>query len=794
MNQDTTQATDLVEQTLDILCPQAPVGISALQADGRMSWKYFKSHKDGAAWATELPQTVKATYVVLNPYAKVSEGPGVTKRDITRRAWLLIDCDPKREKRSNASEWELGLARSVTAKIKSYLSSAGCPDPLEGDSGNGAHLLYPIDLPNDDASTALINGVLKHLECFNTQGVAVDQTTGDASQISKLYGTVARKGPPTEDRPHRCSALTSIPDHLTAVPVATLQRLAGVTAKASTRVPLSSIGQGYDLDAILDKVRIFSQTDKGDYTEYQIRCPWDECHSDPGSNHGTIFTWSTDGAPGFTCPHDSCTKAGRRWNAFRDHLGLKPMACPLTEAGDAEYFAVRHAGRVSYDARRKRWLLIEDESGLWLPDPVERLRGYAVETMRGRQADAAKIDDLERRKQAWQWAIKGECTARLNNLLREARVQPEIRNDSHVDPWDADPSLLGVPGGVVDLRTGEKRKALPDERITMSSGAEYDPAARSELWEQTLRAISEEDDAWVDYLQRLGGYTITGDTSQDKWFIKHGRLGRNGKGTIDGAWTGALGDYVLELPSAVFELRPRGNPDFDLSYLPNKRFVLSSESGNTVHLHHDRIKQMTGGGSMRVANKHEKSFEFEPACKLWLACNDLPTVTDDSAAFWARVIVIPFRCSFYGKEDTTLRPLLHLDPAHRRAVLAWLVRGAVDYYRHGLGEMPPSVRVATNAFRDVSWALTPLINEDCIVGPTARVSVGKFNSAYQRFCERQGVPKDKRLGWKRVLKLMEARYDTVGVQEKVDGRRVQEKRYVGVALREPIAEPEEPPL
>ncbi len=247
---------------------------------------------------------------------------------------------------------------------------------------------------------------------------------------------------------------------------------------------------------------------------------------------------------------------------------------------------------------------------------------------------------------------------------------------------------------------------------------------------------------------------------------------------------------MLELPSAVFELRPKGNPDFDLSYLPNKRFVLSSESGNTVHLHHDRIKQMTGGGSMRVANKYEKSFEFMPSCKLWLACNDLPTVTDESAAFWARVIVVPFLRSFLGKENTTLRPMLSNDPAHRRAVLAWLVRGGVDYYREGLGVMPQSVKDATAAFRDVAWPLTPLVREDCVAYPEARVSVGDFNLAYQRFCERQGVPKERRLGWKKILKLMEARYETVDVDEMTQGDvRVREKRYVGIGLRDPIAEP-----
>lgn len=470
-------------------------------------------------------------------------------------------------------------------------------------------------------------------------------------------------------------------------------------------------------------------------------------------------------------------------------IGGRIAGFPCTDSGDAEHFAALYAGRVLYDARRSRWLLIEDGSGLWLPDPVERLRGYAVVAMRDRQREANAISDLEKRKQAWTWAFKGESTSRLTNMLREARTQPAIRNDSLTDPWDADPYLLSVRGGVVDLRTGQQRKARPEERVTMRAPIDYDPSARSELWERTLLAISDDDTEWVNYLQRVGGYTTTGDVSQDKWFIKHGKNGREGKGTVDGAWAGALGDYVLELPSAVFELRPKGNPDFDLSYLPNKRFVLSSESGNTVHLHHDRIKQMTGGGSMRVANKHEKSFEFVPQCKLWLACNDLPTVTDDSAAFWARVIVIPFRRSFLGKEDTTLRPALSNDPAHRRAVLAWLVNGAIDYCREGLGDMPRSVADATSAFRDVAWPLTPLVKEDCIVAPDARVSVGDFNLAYQRFCERQGVPKEKRLGWKRVLKLMEARYETVSVDETTQGDvRVREKRYVGITLREPIAE------
>jgi phage/plasmid-associated DNA primase len=138
--------------------------------------------------------------------------------------------------------------------------------------------------------------------------------------------------------------------------------------------------------------------------------------------------------------------------------------------------------------------------------------------------------------------------------------------------------------------------------------------------------------------------------------------------------------------------------------------------------------------------------------------------------------------------DTRLRPALSDDPAHRAAVLAWLVEGAIDYYREGLGMMPKSVRTATDDFRDVAWPLTPFVREDCATGPDARVSMGDFNLAYQRFCERHGVPHDRRLGWKRVIKLMEARYETVAADYvKEGGGRVREKRYAGLALREPIA-------
>jgi phage/plasmid-associated DNA primase len=79
---------------------------------------------------------------------------------------------------------------------------------------------------------------------------------------------------------------------------------------------------------------------------------------------------------------------------------------------------------------------------------------------------------------------------------------------------------------------------------------------------------------------------------------------------------------------------------------------------------HDRVKQL------RAANKYERSFEFDPVCKLWLSSNRKPRVSDDSIAFWAQVRMISYPVSFVGRENRGLRPALERNPEHQVAVLA----------------------------------------------------------------------------------------------------------------------------
>ncbi|MFW6114230.1 MAG: hypothetical protein ACOC7K_00650 [bacterium] len=70
--------------------------------------------------------------------------------DIVRRDWLFIDIDSKRPAGMSATDAEVEAALDLAEHIQNDLADDGWPDALLCMSGNGAYLLYRIDLPNDE--------------------------------------------------------------------------------------------------------------------------------------------------------------------------------------------------------------------------------------------------------------------------------------------------------------------------------------------------------------------------------------------------------------------------------------------------------------------------------------------------------------------------------------------------------------------------------------------------------------------------------------------------------------------
>jgi hypothetical protein len=167
-----------------------------------------------------------AVYISLNPAKPALQAraanrckelgrndPTTGDADILTRRWFPIDIDPIRPSGISATDTEHEAAIKTARQIRAWLSQQGWPRPIMADSGNGAHLLYQVDLPNDDASRDLIKSCLQSLaKKFNNDQVKIDESIFNAARIWKFYGSLACKGDNVPERPHRRAHLIEIPN------------------------------------------------------------------------------------------------------------------------------------------------------------------------------------------------------------------------------------------------------------------------------------------------------------------------------------------------------------------------------------------------------------------------------------------------------------------------------------------------------------------------------------------------------------------------------------------------------
>jgi hypothetical protein len=148
-------------------------------------------------------------YIVMNPISESFQGKSVGDADISHRCLLLIDIDRADKKFAPATDDEVEAARQVADAIREFMAIRGWSDPIRVMSGNGHHLYYKLtDMPNDDDSKHEIQQLLLNLaQRFDTDTVKVDTVVFNASRITKVPETIARKGLESDGRPYRMAVL-----------------------------------------------------------------------------------------------------------------------------------------------------------------------------------------------------------------------------------------------------------------------------------------------------------------------------------------------------------------------------------------------------------------------------------------------------------------------------------------------------------------------------------------------------------------------------------------------------------
>jgi P4 family phage/plasmid primase-like protien len=181
----------------------------------------------------------QGVYFTLNPLSArlLASGESADDKDVIRRRLILIDVDPERPAGVSATNEEKGRAKVEVEAVQAHLTTLGFPLPIVADSGNGYHLLYRIDLPTDDGGL-----VHRCLVALKAKFPWVDTTVANPSRICKLYGTWARKGDNKPDRPHRQSAILSIPPSWDVVSEEKLRKLGATVPPTGEPAP----GSAYD--------------------------------------------------------------------------------------------------------------------------------------------------------------------------------------------------------------------------------------------------------------------------------------------------------------------------------------------------------------------------------------------------------------------------------------------------------------------------------------------------------------------------------------------------------------------
>ena len=197
-----------------------------------------------------------AIYTTLNPFNRDlvarsfntlkwgGKDDGTKDKDIIRRCWLPIDCDAIRARGISSTDAQHDKALSTAKDIRGYLTDMGFPDGLAGDSGNGAHCLYRLDLPSDNETRDLIKAFLQALAGrFNTPAVSIDEKVFNASRIWKCYGTWVKKGSEIDGRKHRQAHILELPSPLEIVDRGLIEKVMGDLKPKETAYSVPSNGQ-----------------------------------------------------------------------------------------------------------------------------------------------------------------------------------------------------------------------------------------------------------------------------------------------------------------------------------------------------------------------------------------------------------------------------------------------------------------------------------------------------------------------------------------------------------------------
>ena len=405
---------------------------------------------------------------------------------------------------------------------------------------------------------------------------------------------------------------------------------------------------------------------------------------------------------------------------------LAPDLISMSEDAIAFAFAGRIEPEWRYVREWDRWFRWDGDG--WEYEKTDWIDRLAVEQCRAAAywPEAATLSPDGRRR---------ICQRRTAGAVRDT-TKNDRRIAARSDQWDSDPLMIGVPGGVFDVRQGKIMGAAREQYV--SKRTLFAPGSgKPRRWMEHLKRMTAGDDALVDFLQLYAGYSATGDISEQCFVFLHG-LGQTGKGTFCLTLHDLLGTYACMSTASVFMDRHGGEKHAsEIARFLGVRLVVIDEVAGGSQFNEERIKRMTGGGKITANFMRCDPFDITPTWKLLFAGNDKPGLRGVGKEMERRIRLVQCNAQIADEQvDRHFRDKMLSEEGPQ--IMSWILEGAVNWHSSGL-TLPESIEQATKEYLADEDVIGEWIVERCEQRVGAEMSRPHAHKNYKDWCQQKDV-------------------------------------------------------
>lgn len=406
----------------------------------------------------------------------------------------------------------------------------------------------------------------------------------------------------------------------------------------------------------------------------------------------------------------------------------------MNDIGNAQRFEVMHQDKIYFVHGWDTWILWQDSR--WIKDNYGVLvLDSARLTVGSIFTEAAAQNSLDIMKLLSRHASTSNSLPRIKAMLEIASRTNSLCLAAQ--ELDANPMLLGVANGVVNLATGKLEPNQSNNFITCYSNVIYDKKAKCPTFIAFLNKIFQNDKDKILFIKRMVGYCLTGRTDEHAYFFFFG-FGANGKTTLLRVIELLLGVALAkQTPAETLMASLQGNkPSNDLARLQSVRVVIANEVEDGCRLAESLIKQITGGDTVTARYLYKEFFEFRPRFKLIIAGNHKPIIKSSDNGIWRRTVLVDFPVSIPKiDQDANLSTKLE---AELPGILNWAIAGCLDWQDIGLA-IPPSVANDIAEYKEEMDWLGQWIADNCNLGANLNESATRLYDNYKWWAECNGI-------------------------------------------------------